>query len=194
VIAALLLAAGSSRRFGAPKLLQPSRGKAIVRWSAEAALAGADALYVVVPTDHAELRSALAGLDVCFVVNGRAADGMGSSLACGVGAVGPDAEAILVALADEPQLPADAYQRVVATYREGGNDIVAATYQGQRGHPVLFDRMVFPELAALSGDHGARSVVDRIPGRVAFVEFDAPHPVDVDTPADLARILDGSHL
>jgi molybdenum cofactor cytidylyltransferase len=189
VIAALLLAAGSSRRFGGPKLLQMVRGKSIVRWSAEAARAAADALFVVVPPQHSDLRSALAGLDVRFVVNARAEDGMGSSLACGARAMGPDAVATLVVLADEPELPAESYRRVIRRYHDGGVQIVAATYAGQRGHPVLFDRSVFPELAGLTGDEGARSVVDRAPGRTALVEIGDAQPVDVDTPEDLARLL-----
>jgi len=170
------------------------RGKSIVRWSAEAARAAADALFVVVPRQHSDLRSALAGLDVRFVVNERAEDGMGSSLACGARAMGPDAVATLVVLADEPELPAESYRRVIRRYRDGGVQIVAATYAGERGHPVLFDRAVFPELAALTGDHGARSVVDRAPGRTALVEIGGPQPVDVDTPEDLARIVRGEQL
>lgn len=189
MITAVLLAAGSSRRFGAPKLLQSMRGAAIVRWSAETARAAADELFVVVPPMHAELRTVLAGLDVRFVVNERAADGMGGSLACGVRAIGPNVEGALVVLADEPELAAESYRRVIRRYRDGGVMIVAATYGGQRGHPVLFDRAVFPELMDLTGDQGARSVADRDPRRLALLEIGGPHPVDVDTPEDLARLL-----
>jgi molybdenum cofactor cytidylyltransferase len=189
MIAALLLAAGASRRFGGPKLLQLVRGASIVRWSAEAALAAADQLLVVVPPEHSELRTALDGLDVRFVVNERAEDGMGSSLACGVRAAGPDVDAALVVLADEPELPAESYRRVIRRYRDGGAQIVAATYAGQRGHPVLFDCAVFPELVALTGDEGARRVVDRDTGRLVFVEIGDQRPIDVDTREDLARLL-----
>lgn len=194
MIAALVLAAGASRRFGGPKLLEPVRGKSILRWSAEGARAAADALIVVVPQEHDALRRALVGLDVHLVVNERAADGMGSSLACGVRSVGPDVDAVLVVLADEPALPAESYHKVIRRYGEGGVLIAAATYAGERGHPVLFDRAVFDELASLTGDYGARRVVDRDPGRLALVEIGDAHPVDVDTPEDLARILDDTHF
>jgi molybdenum cofactor cytidylyltransferase len=195
VIATLLLAAGSSRRFGSSsKLLEVVRGQAIVRWSAEAACRAAGDVVVVVPENHDEIRSALAGLAVRFAVNERAAEGMGTSMACGVAALPKDAEAVMVALADEPHLPADAYARVVAAYRSAPNDIVAPMWNGERGHPVLFDRMVFPELVALSGDQGARSIVDRVPGRVAFLEMGQAHPIDVDTREDLARIQAASQL
>lgn len=188
MITALLLAAGSARRFGAPKLLQDLHGKPVVRWSAEL-LRGSpvDETIVVVPPDHEEFRGALAGLDVRFVVNPHADRGMGSSLACGVSeAAGSDA--VLVVLADEPMLGREALLRVVDRHRAGGASIVAPTYRGIRGHPVLFDRCVFAELRALSGDRGARAVVDRELGRVAFVELDEAKPIDVDTPADLTRL------
>lgn len=189
MIAALLLAAGAARRFGAPKLLQEIDEKPIVRWSAES-LRGApvDETIVVVPRDHTGLQRALVGLDVRFVVNDHADRGMGSSLACGVSALGSNVDAVLVALADEPLVGRTALLRVVERYRAGGARIVVPTYRGIRGHPVLFERSVFEELRALSGDHGARTVTDRDPSRVAVVELENPKPIDVDTPADLVRL------
>jgi molybdenum cofactor cytidylyltransferase len=189
VIAALLLAAGAARRFGAPKLLQELNGKPLARWSAELLLgAPVDEIIVVVPPDHAELRLALAGVEARFVVNPHPDRGMGSSLACGVSALDASVAAVLVALADEPALTHGALERVVERYRAGGASIVAPTYRGVRGHPVLFDRAVFGELRALSGDRGARSVVDQDLARVAFVELGEVQSIDVDTPDDLARL------
>ena len=189
MISALLLAAGASRRFGAPKLLQSLNGRPVVRWSAESLAGVTDELVVVVPPDNEDLRRALEGLPVRLVVNAHAAGGMASSLACGVASLGDGVEAVLVALGDEPLLPRRCHERAVARYRAGGATVVAATYGGARGHPVLFGRALFGELRALTGDHGARSVADRDPGRLALVEMDEPRPVDVDTPADLARVL-----
>jgi molybdenum cofactor cytidylyltransferase len=189
VIAALLLAAGSARRFGAPKLLQDVHGKPVVRWSAELLRRSPiDEVFVVVPAEHTDLRQALVDLDVKLVVNGSSDDGIGSSLACGVGALGDRAEAVLVMLADEPMLGRDGLRRVVERYRAGGAQIVVPIYRGTRGHPVLFDRSVFAELRALSGDHGAREVTEREPARVALVTLDTERPIDVDTPGDLERL------
>jgi len=189
VIAALLLAAGSARRFGAPKLLQDLDGKPVVRWSAEW-LRGApvDEICVVVPPNDAEIRRALERLDVRFVVNAHADRGMGSSLACGVSALSPEVDVAVVALADEPMVGRAALLRVVERYMAGGVAIVAPTYRGIRGHPVLFDRTTFVELRALSGDQGARAVVDREAQRVAYLELDEDKPIDVDRPEDLARL------
>jgi molybdenum cofactor cytidylyltransferase len=193
VITAVLLAAGASRRFGAPKLLQEVNGKALIRWSAEMLHGlGVSETIVVVPPEHDALRRVLTGLDVRFVVNPRARDGMGSSVACAVSAVRPDSDAVLLALGDQPLDRADVPRRVVDRYHAGDVRIVAPTYDGIQGHPVLFDRAVFEELQALSDDRGGRAVVNRDPGRVALIEVGGAMPVDVDTPADLARLREGA--
>jgi molybdenum cofactor cytidylyltransferase len=191
VISAILLAAGQSRRFGAQKLLQRlATGRTVVNHSADnLALPLLHELVVVIdrPPDESEVASELLGWAPAFVVN-RSGGGMASSLAAGVAALDPASEAVLVALGDEPQLPGEAIKRVVARYRQGGADVIVPRYRGVRGHPVLFSRAVYPELIALSGDHGAKAVADRDPTRLAFVDIDLPKPIDVDTPGDLARL------
>jgi molybdenum cofactor cytidylyltransferase len=189
VITALLLAAGASRRFGAPKLLQHLDGKPVVRWSVER-LAGLPLaeIVVVVPPEHEAVQRALAGLAVRFVVNPEPEGGIGTSIACGVAALREGTEAVLVCLGDEPFASRHAAQRVVDRFRSsdaGDAAIVQPMFQKIPGHPVLFSRVVFPELLALTGDHGARGVTLRDPTRVAVVSIDSPGPTDVDTPADL---------
>jgi molybdenum cofactor cytidylyltransferase len=189
VIAAVLLAAGSARRFGAPKLVQDLGGKPLIRWSAEV-LTGppVDEIVVVVPPDHGGLTAALAGIPARFVVNAQPDSGIGASVACGIQALGEGTRAALVALADEPSLSHPVLQGVVGQYRETGASIVVPRFRGTRGHPVLFDRSVFDELRALTGDQGARTVTERNPGRVAILEVDEDKPADVDTTADLSRL------
>lgn len=189
MISAVLLAAGESRRFGAPKMLHQVDGKALVRWSAER-IAGAPVEELVVVIDRPARDSAVAVEVIAFAPRFAASPGggMASSLAAGVAALDPSSEAVLIALGDEPFVSRDAIERVVARYRAGGADVVVPRYRGVRGHPVLFSRAVYPELLALSGDHGARAVADRDPGRRAFVDIDLPKPVDVDTIDDLARL------
>jgi molybdenum cofactor cytidylyltransferase len=191
VIAALLLAAGESRRFGGglQKLVQQLNGKPVVRWSAESLIGPpVDEVIVVVGEEDAPVRDALRGLNVRFTTNPNARQGMAASLATGIAALPADTEAVLVALGDEPRVGREPLLRVIERYRAGGAKVVAPLFRGVRGHPVLFDRSVFPELRELSGDRGARSVTDRDESRLALVELDLPKPVDVDTPADLARV------
>jgi molybdenum cofactor cytidylyltransferase len=194
VIAALLLAAGAARRFGAPKLLADVGGKPLIRRSVEAlgAIETLEVVVVVAP-EHGELAGALHGLPVRFVVNAEHAEGMGRSLAVGIGATAPAAQAVIVALADAPASGA-VLHRLVERYRDGGATIVAPGYRGIFAPPVLFDRGVFGELKELSGDHGARAVVERLPDRVARIDVDEPPPVDVDTLEDLARLRRDVHL
>jgi len=194
VITAQLLAAGSAHRFGAPKLVQELAGRAIIRWVADALLASrVDRLQVVVPPEHGDIVEALAGTKASFVVNPYPEHGIGASIAAGVSALGERTDAVLIALADEPGLDAAVVASVLEAFRRSQATaapcaIVAPTYRGTPGHPVLFDRGVFAELRALDGDRGARSVIEREPSRVAIVQVDAPPPGDVDTPEDLARL------
>ena len=192
MITAILLAAGASRRFGAPKLLQDLEGKPVLRWSAEAFLRPpVDEVIVVVPPEHDEFARILAGTTARLVANPHPERGMGTSLACAIAALRPATEAVLVGLADEPVPDRAAIGRVVVRYRERGVrgvSIVVPTFGGVRGHPVLFGRSAFAELETLTGDRGAREVTDRDPSRVAIVELDTPKPIDVDTPADLALV------
>jgi molybdenum cofactor cytidylyltransferase len=189
VIAAILLAAGHARRFGADKLVQDLNGKPVIRRSVEV-LCGPPIgdVLVVVPSAHDAIAQALAGLPVRFVVNTAPSEGMASSIVGGVKALGPDTEATLIALADEPTLRRVVVQGVVDRYRAGLVSIVAPRYHGIPGHPVLFDRTVFEELSDLRGDAGARSVIDRDARRVAILDLDETRPVDVDTPADLEHL------
>lgn len=189
MIPTILLAAGASRRFGAAKLLHDLNGKPLIRWTAEALDAVApDEVVVVVPPFAGHIREALHGLRVRFAENRRADEGMATSIACGIGALDARAEAALVTLADVPFGPALALPAIVKRFRNGAAAIVAPSYRGTPGHPVLFARAVFPELLALEGDQGARAVVDRDPARRDVVSIDADPPTDVDTPGDLALL------
>ncbi len=191
MITALVLAAGAARRFGSQKLLHPVRGEPLVRASVDRVVAaGPEQTIVVVGHDADAVRHALAGLPVTIVENPHPEQGLSSSLRAGLAMVSSNAVAVLVALGDQPIDRDEVFPSLVARF--GGDDvpIVAPRYQGVQGLPVLFARAVFPELERLSGDHGARGVVERDPSRVAYVDFDFPMPPDVDTPADLEILTD----
>lgn len=187
MIAGLLLAAGKSSRFGADKLTAKLNGKAVVRWSAET-LMRLDDVYVVIPPGADQVTQALARLDVTFVVNLARAEGMASSLRAGVAALPAEAEAVVVALGDQPLASSEVTAALCERWREGGVDAVAPQYRDGRGHPVLFGRACFAALAELKGDVGARSVLDALGDRLALVTVDADAPLDVDTPDELARL------
>jgi molybdenum cofactor cytidylyltransferase len=185
VIAAVVLAAGLSRRMGRSKLLLDLGGAPVIRRTVEEVLAARlDELVVVVGPASGDIEAALAGLPVRFVVNPAPEAGQAGSVVAGIDALADRAEAALVALGDQPTLPRDVIPALLTSYRSTGAAIVAPLYQDGRGNPVLFAAPVFAELRALSGDEGARRVIDRDPGRVALVRFDRPMPPDLDTPQD----------
>jgi molybdenum cofactor cytidylyltransferase len=189
VIAGILLAAGTSQRFGSQKLLAPVDGRPLVRLTVERLLATAlDDIVIVLGSDATAVGAALSGLDVRTVTNAHYAAGMSTSLRAGLAALPQNADAALVALADQPGVGAPIVDRLLARYRASRIAIVAPVYRGGvRGNPVLFDRALFDELRAVTGDEGGRSVVARDPSRVAPVEFDIEMPQDVDVPADIDR-------
>jgi CTP:molybdopterin cytidylyltransferase MocA len=171
VVGAVILAAGAASRFGSPKqrlLLAPVLAR--VRNASTI-----DDIVVVVGAHDVET-------DARTV---RCADwerGPGASLRCGLAALPPGTEAAVVVLADGPELAAEAIDRVVAAWREGVGDVVAASYDGDRGHPVVLGRAVWPTVP----DEGARALE---PVLVPCDDLGAPG--DVDAPGDMfGRVSD----
>ena len=173
---------------GGGKLMLVLRGKPIIRWSVEALLPHVDDLVVVTGAGGADVRAALEDLAVRFVPNPHPEAGQGSSIAVGAAALRQGTEAAIIALGDQPRVPADVVPALIAAWRRTGQAIVAPTYRGVQGTPVLFASAVFLELAALHGDAGARGVVAARRERVARVAFEHDMPPDVDTPEDFARL------
>ncbi|PYM46270.1 MAG: nucleotidyltransferase family protein [Candidatus Rokuibacteriota bacterium] len=188
MIAGIVLAAGFARRMGRQKLLLQLEGKPVVRWVVEGLLPRVEDVVVVTGHDDSAVRDALAGLAARFAVNPRPQEGQGSSIAVGVAALKPWTRAALIALGDQPKTPDPVVPALLAAFARGGKPIVVPVFKGTQGTPVVFAREVFPELHRLTGDAGARSVVNARPERVERVVFDLPMPPDVDTPEDYARL------
>lgn len=187
-IAALLLAAGLSRRMGGTnKLLATVSGRPLVRIAAEAALASrAHELVVVTGHEAAAVEAALAGLAYRAAHNPDFVEGMATSLRAGIGSLGSDIDGTVVLLADMPAVTAAAIDAVIAALAPGV--IVVPTFGGVRGNPVGWWRDYFVELAAQSGDRGGRDVISRHPEDVREIALDRGVALDVDTPEALAEI------
>jgi molybdenum cofactor cytidylyltransferase len=188
--AAIVLAAGRARRFGAQKLLAPFGGSTVLRCVVERLRASRIGRVVVVTGERAgDLRTALMGVDVEWADNADPSRGMSSSIVAGLEVVGKDAAAVLIALGDQPTIDASVIDQMIDAWHAGERPVVAPRYRGKRGNPVLFDRSLFEELRALQGDRGARDLLDAHPARVGVVDVDAPAPLDIDTAADYDVLL-----
>jgi molybdenum cofactor cytidylyltransferase len=184
-VAAVILAAGQSRRMGGPnKLLAQLDGKPLVRRAVEAALRSRAAWVTVVTGHQPELvRAALAGIPVAIVHNPEFAEGLSTSLRAGIAALPGEVEGAIVCLADMPEVTSDVIDRLIAAFeaREGAC-IVVPTASGKRGNPVLWSRHFFRLLAAVSGDVGARHLIGENSEAVVEIEIGEAVTVDLDTP------------
>jgi molybdenum cofactor cytidylyltransferase len=193
-VAAIVLAAGHGARFDATrgKLLTDFGGRPLVRCAVEAAL-GSKAPKTIVVTGHTrdEMERALAGLPVVFAYNPDFASGMASSLRAGL-AHAADSAGALALLADMPDVTSAILDQLIAAFNcAPDRAAVAPVYQGRRGNPVLLGRRLFPRLALLNGDEGARRLLGSTEGVLEIAVDEKSVLADIDTREDLERALGG---
>ncbi|HEM45676.1 MAG TPA: 4-diphosphocytidyl-2C-methyl-D-erythritol kinase, partial [Alphaproteobacteria bacterium] len=191
-IAAVVLAAGQSRRMGPQnKMLATVDGEPMIARVVDNVLASqARPVVVVTGYESARVREALAGRPVELVDNPRFAEGLSFSLRCGLRALPPDIEGALICLGDMPRVTPDQLDRLIAAFNPvEGRAICVPTVQGKRGNPVLFARRFFEAMETVSGDVGARHLIGEAPDLVCEVEMaDRGVLLDIDTPAALSGL------
>jgi CTP:molybdopterin cytidylyltransferase MocA len=185
VIGGVVLAAGAGERFGGRKQLAELDGRPLLE-HVVAAMAPLDRVVVVLGAGASEVVSAVDLHGASPVVCSAWEEGMGASLRFGAAELADDCEAIVVVLGDQPLLSPEAVARVVAG-RGPSFAAVRATYGGVPGHPVLFERTLFPQLLELGGDIGARELLASVPVRDVACDG-LGRPDDVDTPAALQQL------
>ncbi|MCB1652662.1 MAG: DUF1993 family protein [Pseudomonadales bacterium] len=190
-VVAVVLAAGLSRRMGASnKLLLPVAGQAMVRHVVQAALASrCGKVLVVIGHEAGNVRQALSGLPVEFVLNQDYREGIGSSVRAGASAVS-DRQAVIFCLADMPGVTAGVIDQLVdALHGNPGVMGCQASYQGKRGNPVLWASECLPQLRDCGGDEGARPLLRQYREQVIALETCSEWVmVDLDTPEDYRRV------
>lgn len=197
MLVAILLAAGDSRRMGRAKLELELGGMSLVARSLRNLLdAGVDLVRVVVaprfnPSGLPEEIDAIDAERVAIVVNSDRDGGLSSSMRAGLRELPGDCEMILVALADMPLVETSTIRTLIDTFDRHRASVVYPTFQGQQGHPVLFDASLASELFSVVADRGAKSVIERHRDAALAVEVDdAGVCLDVDTPEDFERAAD----
>jgi molybdenum cofactor cytidylyltransferase len=189
LIAAVVLAAGLSTRMGKPKQTLPLKGRPML----EQVLltyrrAKVDRVVVVLGAEAADVRKNVRFQREKVVINPGYKGGMSSSLRLGLGEVEREAEAVIIALGDQPFVSAETINLLVDAHRASKAPVVVPVYHGARGNPVLFDRTVFSQIKEVRGDVGAKSVVARNRDRVLQVDVEDGGVLwDIDTPSDYAR-------
>ncbi|MFD7602225.1 NTP transferase domain-containing protein [Streptomyces mirabilis] len=191
-VAGLLLAAGGGRRLGGrPKALLEHRGRPLVEYAVGVLRAAGCTRVHVVLGARADAVRERARLDGCVLVdNPEWENGMGSSLRAGLDSLaGTGARAALVSLVDQPGIGPRAVARVLAAHQDD-TSLVSATYDGVRGHPVLFGAAHWAGVAAsATGDRGARAYLKEHESAITLVECgDVAEPYDIDTEDDLGHL------
>ena len=188
IVAAVVLAAGSSTRMGRNKLLLDLGGEAVVRRSVRAAVeAGVDRVVVVLGHEAEGVGAALAGLSHVAVMNPDHAQGVGTSLHLGVAQAATEARAIVVVLADMPFVTADMIRTVVERYRATGAPLVVSRYGEVEAPPVLYDRALFAELLSVPGERCAKQVRSRHRHEAEVVAWPEEALRDIDVALDYER-------
>ncbi|HEX3270641.1 MAG TPA: molybdenum cofactor cytidylyltransferase [Ktedonobacterales bacterium] len=191
-VAAIILAAGRSSRMGSHKLLLPYKGRPIVNWVLVAACASQTDPVIIVLGHEAQQVDAALQAERWFLAihNPWYADGMSTSLRIGLAATPKNADGAIILLGDQPLITPEIIDAMIAESARDPDVIIAASYQGRRGNPVLFPRQYFGELEAITGDEGGRSVLARHPEQVRLVEIDdALAGFDVDTPEEYQTLV-----
>jgi molybdenum cofactor cytidylyltransferase len=191
-IAAIILAAGESKRWGADnKLLAQVDGKPMVLHAVRAVLdSKARPVVVVIGHEHSEVERLLTGLPVSFVNASDYATGLSASLKAGISAVPPSCDGALVCLGDMPWVRASTLDKLIEAFEPDARAAVVPVHGGEWGNPVLLGRALFPDIGHLSGDRGARALLKSTADRVKEIPVDDPAVLrDVDRPDSLVYPL-----
>lgn len=192
-IAAILLAAGESRRFGSLKQLVEWQGTPLVRFvAARISAMGFKQVIVVVPAQHPEVENTLGGLALDIIHNYKTDEGMSRSLKLGVQGLLPSIDAAVIFLVDQPRVDKKLVSALVNQYEQTTAQLVAPEAGGRRGNPVLIDRSLFADLESIRGDQGARGLFGS--AKVSLVQWnDESNFADIDTQEEYQRMTQSAH-
>lgn len=189
-ISGMILGAGASQRFGEPKQLLPYAGATLLGWvvsQAQQAIA-LDEVVVVLGRSAEEIRERVDFGEAKVVENPVFTEGCASSYRAGISALDARAEAIMIILGDQPGITPEIINTLAGEWRNTDAPISLCSYEGRKGHPMIFARSLFDRLEVLHGDKAAWKLVDAHEALVHPVHLALPFPEDINTREDFERI------
>ena len=189
-ISGLILGAGASQRFGETKQLLPFAGTTLLGWVCAQArrASGLDETIVVLGRSADEIRERVDFGSASVVENPVFSEGCASSYRAGIAAVDSHADAIMIILGDQPGITPEIIDFLAGEWRNSSAPIALCSYEGRKGHPMIFARSLFDQLEALHGDKAAWKLVDANASSLLEVHLALPFPEDINTREDFERI------
>ena len=183
MVSAILLAAGEAKRMGKPKLLMPFGGGTVLGRTLDILLSSSvDEVIVVLGAEAEEMRKVVADKGVKVAINPDYRRGMSTSLIAGLKQVDSRAQWVMVALADQPLVGKETYNRLIEESLRADKGIIVPSYQGKRGNPVIFSARYREELLWLGGDVGGRDILKKYPDDILEVAVDSESvTIDINT-------------
>jgi molybdenum cofactor cytidylyltransferase len=192
--AGVILAGGSSKRFGRPKQLLKLKGKYLIEYALNAALQS-ELNHVVLVLGHAHqnilqaLGARTSHKRLQVVINHNYLKGQSRSIRAGLSVIRQVFPTVMFLLGDQPMLDYKTIDHLLDNFRGSGKDICVPVYKGKRGNPTIFTRALYDHLMAIDGDIGARDVIRANPERVLHIEIDDPLCFfDIDSQKDLENL------
>jgi len=192
--AGIILAGGSSTRFGRPKQLLILKGKYLLEYVLTAALESElNHVVLVLGHDHQNILQALGACTIHerlqVVINHRYLEGQSRSLQAGLLKIRQTFPTVMFLLGDQPLLDSNTIDHMLDRFRYSGKDICVPVCKGKRGNPTIFNRVLYDQLLAIEGDIGARNIIRANPERVLYIEMNDPLCFfDIDSPKDLTNL------
>jgi len=193
-IAAIILAAGESKRMKSPKMILPFKGRTMIECViGNIQAAGIDEPIIVVGAWKEDIEKVAGNHRVKIVFNRNYRNGMLSSIRCGINSVPPSCDAAVIIPGDMPMVSADVINKVINDYIATGKRIVIPVYQGRRGHPLLVASDLFREINRLDENEGLRQLAQVYPEDVIEAEVDSDSILkDIDTRTEYLKEINSN--
>lgn len=184
--AVILLAAGSSARFGSPKQLAKNDGQSFIQHAVAEATKLESKVFVVLGANYDIVKNEIENFPVEVIYNKDWEEGMSSSIRIGIESFlnkDPAAEAVIIIVCDQPFLSSQIIMELIKKFEQTGKPIIACSYKNAIGTPVLFDKSFFPALLALKGKAGAKNIILKNKDVIETIPFPLGY-IDIDTRED----------